>query len=118
MRSQRAVTRYPSVACSRRSQLTPRPPSPTTAMRISSIYYTSPLVIAGCAARHAPTCYGTNWHGDGRMNEADEVVTLYRPVGQKELDLIRESGFQAFPPRLPQQPIFYPVLSEGYALQI
>jgi hypothetical protein len=44
--------------------------------------------------------------------------TLFRPVGQAELDLIRASGFRAFPPRLPQQPIFYPVLSEAYATQI
>lgn len=49
---------------------------------------------------------------------AHRLVTLYRPVGQKELDLIRESGFKAFPPRLPHQPIFYPVLSEEYAVQI
>jgi hypothetical protein len=47
-----------------------------------------------------------------------ETVTLYRPVGQKELDRIRESGFRAFPPRLPEQPIFYPVLNEEYATQI
>lgn len=47
-----------------------------------------------------------------------ETVTLYRPVGQKELDLIRESGFRAFPPRLEWQPIFYPVLNETYATQI
>jgi len=46
------------------------------------------------------------------------VKTLYRPVGQAELDLIRASGFRAFAPRLPHQPIFYPVLSEGYATQI
>jgi hypothetical protein len=41
--------------------------------------------------------------------------TLYRPVGAKELDLIRASGFSAFPPRLEGQPIFYPVLNEEYA---
>ena len=46
------------------------------------------------------------------------ITTLYRPVGQTELDLIAASGFRAFPPRLPQQPIFYPVTSEGYAVQI
>lgn len=46
------------------------------------------------------------------------TVTLYRPVGQKELDLIRETGNRAFPPRLPTQPIFYPVLTEAYAVQI
>ncbi len=48
----------------------------------------------------------------------DEVIRLYRPVGQAEFDLIRASGFCKFPPRLPQQPFFYPVLSEGYATQI
>ena len=49
---------------------------------------------------------------------AADTVTLYRPVGQAELDLIRASGFRAFPPRLPSQPIFYPVLNEEYATQI
>ena len=31
----------------------------------------------------------------------NETAVLFRPVGQKELDLIRESAFTAFPPRLP-----------------
>jgi hypothetical protein len=48
----------------------------------------------------------------------DETTVLFRPVGQKELDLIRESDFTAFPPLLPEQPIFYPVLNEHYAAQI
>ena len=47
-----------------------------------------------------------------------QLTTLYRPVGQFELDLIRASLSRQFPPRLPEQPIFYPVLSEGYATQI
>ena len=47
-----------------------------------------------------------------------ETLVLYRPVGQKELDLIRESGWKRFPPRLPDQPIFYPVMNEAYAVQI
>ena len=46
------------------------------------------------------------------------TVTLFRPVGPKELSLIAESGFLEFPPRLPDQPIFYPVLDEEYARQI
>ena len=46
------------------------------------------------------------------------TVTLFRPVGPKELDLIEASGFTAFPPRLPEQPIFYPVTSEAYATKI
>jgi hypothetical protein len=48
----------------------------------------------------------------------NHVVVLYRPVGQAELDLIRASGFTRFPPRLPMQPIFYPVLDEQYAVEI
>lgn len=47
-----------------------------------------------------------------------ELTSLYRPVGQRELDLIRESGFKSFPRRLFHQPIFYPVLTEQYAVQI
>lgn len=47
-----------------------------------------------------------------------ETTILYRPVGENELALIRESGFTKFPPRLPEQPIFYPVLNEEYATQI
>lgn len=48
----------------------------------------------------------------------DAVTTLYRPVGRKELELIRASGFRAFRPRLAAQPFFYPVLNEEYAIQI
>ena len=48
----------------------------------------------------------------------DETTTLYRPVGTAELNLIREGGYTRFPPRLPHQPIFYPVLSEEYAREI
>lgn len=47
-----------------------------------------------------------------------ETIILYRPVGPKELELIRASGNRAFPPRLPEQPIFYPVLNEEYARDI
>jgi hypothetical protein len=45
-------------------------------------------------------------------------LILYRPVGLKELDLIAQSDHRAFPPRLPAQPIFYPVLNYEYAEQI
>ena len=46
------------------------------------------------------------------------TTNLYRPVGPAELELIADSGWCAFPPRLPEQPIFYPVLNEEYAHQI
>lgn len=45
-------------------------------------------------------------------------MILYRPVGKIELDLIKESGYKKYPPRLPYQPIFYPVLNEKYASEI
>ena len=48
----------------------------------------------------------------------NNLTTLYRPVGQKEFDLVRGSGFREFPPRLPEQPFFYPVLNQDYATQI
>jgi len=47
-----------------------------------------------------------------------ETVTLYRPVGQAELDLIVKNGYRQFPPRLPEQPIFYPVCNLEYAIEI
>ena len=48
----------------------------------------------------------------------NDLLTLFRPVGHIELELIRATGNRAFPPRLPEQPIFYPVLTEAYAVQI
>src|SRR5580765_4205490 len=47
-----------------------------------------------------------------------ETKILYRPVGPNELALIAASGYREFPRRLPEQPIFYPVLNEEYARQI
>lgn len=47
-----------------------------------------------------------------------KTTKLYRPVGEKEMVLIIESGYQKFPPRLEWQPIFYPVLDEDYASEI
>ena len=47
-----------------------------------------------------------------------QTVTLWRPVGPDELKLIRGTGMKEFPPRLPDQPIFYPVTSEEYAIKI
>jgi hypothetical protein len=47
-----------------------------------------------------------------------ETITLYRPTGPKELALVKASGSQKWPPRLPEQPIFYPVTNEQYAIEI
>jgi hypothetical protein len=46
------------------------------------------------------------------------TTTLWRPVGRSELALIESSGYREFPPRLPQQPIFYPMLNFEYAERI
>ncbi|MBD2296749.1 hypothetical protein H6G06_25515 [Anabaena sphaerica FACHB-251] len=48
----------------------------------------------------------------------NNTTILFCPVGQTELDLIAASNYAAFPPRLPYQPIFYPVFNEDYAVQI
>ena len=52
------------------------------------------------------------------MADETSTTTLYRPVGQAELDLIRAAQMRRFPPRLAWQPIFYPVIDEEYAVRI
>lgn len=47
-----------------------------------------------------------------------ETVTLWRPTGPEELALVEAAGWREWPPRLPDQPIFYPVLNEEYAIRI
>lgn len=41
-----------------------------------------------------------------------------RPAGPEELALVEASGWREWPPRLPGQPMFYPVLNEEYAARI
>jgi hypothetical protein len=48
----------------------------------------------------------------------DDVVTLWRPTGRAELDLVAASQWRAWPPRLPDQPIFYTAPDQGYATKI
>jgi hypothetical protein len=45
-------------------------------------------------------------------------MILYRPMDMEELRLVYDTGMSAFPPRKPEQPIFYPVLSLQYANEI
>ncbi len=47
-----------------------------------------------------------------------QTTILFRPVNDKELALIEKMNFTGFPPRLPEQPFFYPVMNEEYAIQI
>ncbi len=55
--------------------------------------------------------------GSRRMDRFEKDMILYRPAGLQELALIYDSGMKAFPARLPQQPIFYPVLQLDLARQ-
>jgi hypothetical protein len=52
------------------------------------------------------------------MSDKSDTVILWRPVGPAELELIRAAAMRAFPPRLPEQSIFYPVTTEEYAVKI
>jgi hypothetical protein len=52
------------------------------------------------------------------MTTGTDTVTLWRPTGPEELALVEASGWREWPPRLAGQPIFYPVLNEGYATKI
>lgn len=47
-----------------------------------------------------------------------QTVMLWRPTGPAEHALVEASGWLAWPPRLPEQPIFYPVLNMEYATKI
>ena len=47
-----------------------------------------------------------------------KTITLYRPTGPKEWKLVQDSGCKGWPPWLPEQPIFYPVTNEQYAIEI
>ena len=49
---------------------------------------------------------------------SEDTIILWHPVGSEEFALIEANGIHAFPPRLPEQPIFYPVLDEAYAIRI
>jgi hypothetical protein len=51
-------------------------------------------------------------------NSSEKTVRLFRPAGPAELELVKDSGWRRWPPRLPGQPIFYPVTNEEYACEI
>jgi hypothetical protein len=63
-----------------------------------------------------------SWGGPAKSRQGIivtmDTIALYRPIGPAELELIRSSGWKEFPPRLPDQPIFYPVTNHAYATQI
>jgi hypothetical protein len=52
------------------------------------------------------------------VSSRQATTALWRPTGPKELELVRELDWRAWPPRLPEQPIFYPVPNEDYAVRV
>jgi hypothetical protein len=52
------------------------------------------------------------------MTNRRPTTTLWRPTGPIELDLVKALDWRGWPPRLPEQPIFCPVLNEDYAIRI
>jgi putative RNA 2'-phosphotransferase len=64
---------------------------------------------------HVPTQFIVRKEGSSGQQG---LTTLFRPTGLNELKLIHESGMKVWPPRLPEQPIFYPVMNREYAQQI
>jgi hypothetical protein len=52
------------------------------------------------------------------MRHDPAALLLFRPVNQAELDHIAAADWLTFPPHLPEQPIFYPVLNQDYAAQL
>ncbi|MEV5970057.1 hypothetical protein [Streptomyces sp. NPDC051921] len=52
------------------------------------------------------------------MTGRPATTTLWRPTGPEELELVRAAEWRAWPARMPEQPIFYPVLDEDYAIRI
>ncbi|GAA1030799.1 hypothetical protein GCM10009557_24060 [Virgisporangium ochraceum] len=68
-------------------------------------------------SRIRPAARGTGLAQKGD-HVAVETVTLWRPIGPEELALVEASGWRRWPPRLAEQPVFYPVLNEEYATMI
>ena len=52
------------------------------------------------------------------MVTEEDTILLFRSTGPAELEQLKENDFTRWPPRLPDQPIFYPVLHESYAEEV
>jgi hypothetical protein len=83
------------------------------------------LVMAECdgrdrrrASRRTPVALRIRAGHHDPVKEDTETVVLWRPTGPEELALVEASGWREWPPRLPEQPIFCPVLNKEYATQI
>jgi hypothetical protein len=82
---------------------------------------TKPAKVPGAAEADVPSQIPLARDiGGGHHDPVSETdaITLWRPTGPKELALVEASGWRQWPPRLPGQPIFYPVLNQDYATKI
>lgn len=70
------------------------------------------------SAAHSTPLIADPLDGKTHTSLEAETTTLYRPTGPDELRLVEESGYRRWPPRLPDQPIFYPVTNQEYAAEI
>jgi hypothetical protein len=85
----------------------------TDDLDIYGVYLEPPELVLGLDKQDF---YVWSTAGSERRNGPDDIAgatpamtTLFRPAGLHELSLIWDSGMREFPPRLPHQPIFYPV---------
>lgn len=67
-----------------------------------------------------PKAGGDDAEGGAReyRSGVEDVITLFRPTGPRELQLVAASGYRRWPPRLPEQSIFDPVTNETCAREI
>jgi hypothetical protein len=95
--------------------------SPTERFRLGLLLSAVAARYRYCRGSTPASCKGVSVPracGYGGVMSEMPAERLWRPVGLAELRLIEQAGCRAFPPRLPQQPIFYPVLNFEYAEQI
>lgn len=97
------VGRYATRGCSRQ-----RAPSGRRAFRARGEHVARWRRLALMTANSGATT--------GRLKEL--AMKLWRPTGREELLLVKATGWRRWPPRLPDQPIFYPVTTFEYAEKI
>ncbi|GGT10109.1 hypothetical protein GCM10010271_10630 [Streptomyces kurssanovii] len=95
-----------------------RPTRPSSASQAGRKHRGRPAVRGLSSGLTSSTPDSREWIMTSRQHASIPTTTLWRPTGPVELGLVRESGWRAWPPRLPEQPIFYPVLNEDYAIRI
>ena len=106
---------------------TERSPSRSTCCWIPRMGAPSTLIQCAHVAPYTFGCTAPVIRGDIRSPSSGQAASMWvpmsegdvvRPTGPEEMELLAASGYRRWPPRLPGQPILYPVLNEEYATQI